>query len=78
MKNEEVIQSFISGTTGRAGNLLTDGSQLWSYGLLIGETRGAQKVVFNYTVTGRYVSKTTSKHVKMAQRAGALLTNRGE
>ena len=78
MKNKEVIQSFISGNYGKAGNLMTDGKQLWSYGLLIGETRGAQKIVFDYTIKGRFVSNTTSTHVKMAERAGALLTKRGE
>ena len=78
MKNEEVIQSFISGTAGRAGNLMTNGSQLWSYGLLIGETRGAQKVVFNYTASGRFRSKTTSKHVRITERHGAKLINVGE
>ncbi len=78
MKNKEVIQSFINNNYGRAGNLMTDGNDLFSYGLKIGETRVGYKVVFNYTASGEYQSKTTSKHVRLAERCGAKLIEVGE
>ena len=78
MKNKEAIQSFIRGHQGQAGRIWTDGQDLYSYGQKIGETRGAQKVVFNYTVSGEYRSKTTSVHVKLAERCGAKLIEVGE
>jgi hypothetical protein len=78
MKNKEAIQSFIRGHHGQAGRIWTDGNDLFSYGLKIGETRGAQKVVFNYTRSGQFKSQTTSVHVKLAERCGALLIEAGE
>ena len=77
MKNNQVIEAFICGRKGRAGRLSTDGQSLYSYDLKIGETRGAQKVVFNYTSKGEYHSQTTSKHVNATKRAGALLVEVG-
>ena len=78
MKNKQVAQSFIDGNSGRAGRLWTDGNNLFSYGLKIGETRGAQKVVFNYTRSGQFESQTTSTHVRLAERCGAKLIEVGE
>ena len=78
MKNKEAVQAFIRGHQGQAGRIWTDGDNLFSYGLKIGETRGAQKVVFNYTVSGEYRSKTTSVHVRLAERCGAKLIEVGE
>lgn len=77
MKNSQVIEAFIYGRKGEAGNLSTDGQALYSYGLKIGETRGTQKVVFNYTAKGIYHSQTTSNHVNATKRAGALLIEVG-
>ena len=77
MKNSKVIEAFIYGYEGKAGNLCTDGRNLYSYGLKIGETRGTQKVVFDYTATGEYQSQTTSNHVNATKRAGALLVEVG-
>ena len=61
MTNKQVAQSFIQGHRGSAGHIRTDGQDLFSYDLKIGETRGAQKVVFNYTRSGQFESQTTSK-----------------
>ena len=77
MKNKQVAQSFIDGISGRAGRLWTDGNDLFSYGLKIGETRGAQKVVFNYTRSGYFESQTTSRHVRLAEQCGAKLIEVG-
>ena len=78
MTNKQVAQLFISGNAARAGRLWTDGNDLFSYGLKIGETRGAQKVVFNYTRSGRFYSQTTSKHVRLTEQCGAKLIEVGE
>jgi hypothetical protein len=78
MKNKQVAQSFVDGNSGRAGRLWTDGNDLFSYGLKIGETRGVQKVVFNYTRSGDFKSQTTTKHVHLAKQCGALLVEVGE
>ena len=77
-KNKQVAESFINGQHSQSGHLWTDGQNLFSYGLKIGETRGAQKVVFNYTASGEYRSKTTSTHVRLAERCGAKLIEVGE
>ena len=78
MTNKQAVQSFILGHHGRAGHVYTDGQDLFSYGLKIGETRGAQKVVFNYTRSGQFESQTTSTHVRLAERCGAKLIEVGE
>jgi len=77
MTNKQAVQSFIRGHHGQAGRIWTDGENLFSYGLKIGETRGAQKVVFNYTASGEYRSQTTSTHVRLAERCGAKLIEVG-
>ena len=77
MTNKQVAQLFISGNAARAGRLWTDGQDLYSYDLKIGETRGIQKVVFNYTAKGVYQSQTTSTHVRLAERCGAKLIEVG-
>ena len=77
MKNKEVIQAFIQGQHGQTGRLWTDGNDLFSYGLKIGETRGNTKVVFNYTASGEYRSKTTSTHVRLTESCGAKLIEVG-
>eukprot|EP01051_Picozoa_sp_SAG22_P020013 SAG22_NODE_3885_length_1483_cov_2.278902_1_plen_69_part_00 len=46
----------------------TDGENLWSYNLLIGETLGGDKVVKDYTANGiGFYSNTTSTHVNLAK-----------
>jgi len=77
MTNKQAVQSFIQGHHGKAGHIWTDGQDLFSYGLKIGETRGIQKVVFNYTASGEYQSQTTSSHVRLAERCGAKLVEVG-
>jgi len=77
MTNKQAVQSFIRGIPGQAGRIWTDGQDLYSYDLKIGETRGIQKVVFNYTAKGEYQSQTTSTHVRLAERCGAKLIEVG-
>ena len=77
MTNKKAVQSFIRGIHAQAGRIWTDGENLFSYGLKIGETRGVQKVVFNYTRSGHFKSQTTSKHVRLVERCGAKLIEVG-
>lgn len=67
MTNENVIRAWINGRRASAKNLSTDGSNLYSYNLLIGT--GAGSVVLNHTSGGgSYHSQTTSCHVGLAKR----------
>jgi hypothetical protein len=68
MRNEEVVQMWLWGDTGRAGNLWTDGVKLYSYNLMIGDRSDCQIRIFDYTASGQYVSQTTSCHVGLAMR----------
>ena len=70
MRNEQVIMAWISGRpagNGR-GSLTTDGTNLLSYDLVIGQSLNGQNRVFDYTASGEYYSQTTSKHVGLALR----------
>jgi len=67
MTNENVIKAWINGRRGNAGNLSTDGSNLYSYNLLIGT--GSGSTILNHTAGGgSYYSQTTSCHVGLAKR----------
>lgn len=67
MRNENVIKAWINGQRASAGNLSTDGSNLYSYNLLIGS--GSGSAIFNHTAGGgSYYSQTTSAHVGLAKR----------
>ena len=74
MRNEQVVNAWLNGQRGAAGNLSTDGALLWSYNLCIGHTAGhvhyPVKVVRDYTAAGEFgfVSMTTSPHVGLAKR----------
>ena len=77
MTNKEVVQAFIDGKPGAAGRMRTDGKFLYSYNLKIGWTAGInqdQKLVYDYTARNNaFRSVTTSKHVRLAENAGARL-----
>ena len=67
MRNAQVAENWGRNQPAAAGNLRTDGENLWSYGLLIGYTTPkGTKVALNYTASGRYYSQTTSCHVGLA------------
>jgi len=62
--NREVIRAWLSGFPLEAGHLSTDGYNLYSYALLIGQGRD----VFDYTRKGLgFKSQTTSTHVGLAK-----------
>ena len=71
MRNEEVVRSFIVGCRASNRNLSTDGSRLYSYGLLIAarsQNPGNVITVWNYTASGKFHSVTTSTHVGLIKR----------
>jgi hypothetical protein len=71
MTNRDVARAWARGVAAKAGNLKTDGGNLWSYGLLIGTIENGRKIVPDYTSGGAlgFISQTTSKHVGLAKRA---------
>ncbi len=75
MTNKEVVQAFIDGKQASSGRMRTDGQLLYSYNLKIGWTAGTdQKLVYDYTARNNaFRSVTTSKHVRLAENAGARL-----
>ena len=76
MTNKQVIQAWIKGQRATTGRLSTDGDDLYSYDLKIGErVREKERldktklyIVWNYRVQGKgvFVSQTTSAHVGLA------------
>jgi len=65
--NEQVIRAWHNGKAAKAGSLSTDGSDLYSYNLLIGKHSGG--MIFEHTAQGgSFYSQTTSKHVNLAIR----------
>ena len=67
--NSSVVYSWSQGSRAAAGNLSTDGEDLYSYNLCIGYTTPqGNKVVLNYTAAGEYQSQTTSCHVGLVRR----------
>lgn len=69
MNNKDVVKSWMRGVRAAAGNLSTNGTELYSYNLLIATRNPYGMTVFDYTASGSFVSMTTSKHVGLALRA---------
>ena len=80
MTNEQVIQAWLQGEEAQSNNLKTSGCELFSYDLLIARYRWSDNtpIVYNYRSKngGRFISRTTSKHVTMAELAALRLLNR--
>jgi hypothetical protein len=65
---EKIANAWFDGISKHTENMRTDGKNLYSYNLLIGQTLpDGAKVVINYTGKNS-VSQTTSKHVNAALR----------
>ena len=67
MTNKNVAIGWINNNPTSTKNYTTDGQNLYSYGLLIGVTEGSQKIVYNYTSSGNFISSTTSRHVGLVK-----------
>ena len=70
MKIDQVPKFWRNNTSAKSftNNYWTNGSELYSYRLKIGETfPDGTKVLYNYTkATGNFISATTSRHVNLA------------
>ena len=67
-KKQEVAKAWAVGQARKSGSFQTDGKKLFSYDLVIGETQGLTKVLFDYTKGGlRFRSSSTSTHVNTAK-----------
>ena len=76
IRNEDVVRAWTQGQSAKAGNLWTDGENLYSYSLVIGKNKGGESIVFDYTSRGgAYYSNTTSTHVGLAARHADQLMN---
>ena len=69
MRNEQVVDAWLSGDSAHTNNLSTDGVRLWSYNLMIGDRSDNQNRIWDYTASGAYYSQTTSCHVGLALRS---------
>ena len=77
VNNDEVIAAWKRGDRARNGrcSLSTDGTNLYSYHLKIGQrTRSGGTIVAEYMAGGKgFKSRTTSCHVGLAMRSGVTL-----
>ena len=73
MRNDTVITLWIKGFDGRAGNLSSSNGNLYSYNLKTGYLQNGKAYIMNYRSGGHYISQTTSTHVGLALRNGAIL-----
>ena len=61
--NASVVRAWMKGKYAQSGTMRTDGTNLWSYALLIGTTDGSGgKVVYNHRS-----SQTTNRHINLAR-----------
>ena len=71
MTNHDVVRAWNKGKVAHSRHMATNGVQIYSYGLVIGEWGDGGQRVYNYTArtvagkAGRVVSVTTSRHVGM-------------
>ena len=70
MKNSDIVYAWRGNKAARGGTLWTNGSSIYSYGLLIGwTTPKGVKVANDYTApSGNFRSQTTSCHVNLVKR----------
>ena len=79
VRNREVVESWKNSApaSNHRKSLRTDGSKLWSYELMIGDTckETGIKVLRDYTANGKWgkKSQTTSCHVGLAKMAAGLV-----
>ena len=80
MTNDQVLTAWLTGRTASAGNLSTDGRNLWSYRVLIARYGWSDDnpIVYNYRSKGQgvFISRTTSKHVTLAELAAIRILRR--
>lgn len=66
LANITVINRWFEGRRGTSHNMRSDGNDIWSYDLKIGQTRKGKKEIFNYTwATGITTTSSTSSHINI-------------
>lgn len=69
MTNDQVVEKFMAGESGKSGSMMSSGAVLYSYNLPIAAWCGDNIVVFGFTAAGgKFFSKTTSHHVGLLLR----------
>ncbi len=68
LSNKKVVDAWLDGEPAHNKNMSTDGTFLYSYQLVIGDRSDNLNRVYDYTATGNFISKTTSRHVNLALR----------
>jgi len=71
MRNIEVAKAWSEGRKGKSGSMSTDGINIWSYAMLIGEVVSGERVAYR-----RSRSITTTKHINLTARYAHKVTDR--
>jgi hypothetical protein len=64
LTGRQVVERWLAGQRGYAGPLHTDGTRIWSYGLLLAIKRPGKEVLVTREGRKKW-SRTTSKHLNM-------------
>ena len=75
-KNIDVAITWKNGKALRTRTMCTDGENIYSYRLLIGITKNEEKIAYDYTSTGKFVSVTTSKHSNLVKNQADKIENK--
>lgn len=72
--NEVIIEKWIEGLPSKnaSGTLSTDGDIVRSYGVLVGVTKGGEKIGFNFRGASLLTAGIT-RHINLMERAGVKL-----
>lgn len=71
MHNIEVAKAWSEGRKAKSSNMSTDGTNIWSYSMLIGETINGERVAYRRSRSG-----TTTKHINLTARYAHKVTDR--
>ena len=72
--NSRVIYNWMNNKHFKSINMSTDGHELYSYNLKIGETIGGDKHLYDYTANGiGFYSQTTSQQVNLVRRVADVV-----
>ena len=64
---QNVIDAWKNGQEAETNSLSTDGERLFSYSLEIATVIDGQPIIWDYTASGSFYSRSTSRHVNMVK-----------